>query len=95
MSVYGRAFLSKLMNSLIGLDPRTSRNAKPRYSALLEEAWSPQQGDFRLQGPLSGQDAGGGSRTRDRRIPADLRADVLATVPPTPLVNITEINSKD
>ncbi|GFN75936.1 hypothetical protein PoB_000244200 [Plakobranchus ocellatus] len=44
----------------------------------------PQQGDLRLSGPPSGQDAGGGARTRDRRVPADLRADTLATVPPTP-----------
>ncbi|GFO17990.1 hypothetical protein PoB_004449500 [Plakobranchus ocellatus] len=28
--------------------------------------------------------AGGGARTRDRRVPVDLRADSLATVPPTP-----------
>ncbi|GFN75799.1 hypothetical protein PoB_000230500 [Plakobranchus ocellatus] len=31
-----------------------------------------------------GQGAGGRARTRDRRVPADLRADCLATVPPTP-----------
>ncbi|GFO01060.1 hypothetical protein PoB_002756500 [Plakobranchus ocellatus] len=46
---------------------------------------SPQQGDLRFSGPPSGQDAGGGARTRDRRVPVDLRADSLATVPPTPL----------
>ncbi|GFN85197.1 hypothetical protein PoB_001170300 [Plakobranchus ocellatus] len=46
---------------------------------------SPQQGDLRLSGPPSGQGAGGGAQTRDRRVPADLRADSLATVPPTPL----------
>ncbi|GFO00862.1 hypothetical protein PoB_002736700 [Plakobranchus ocellatus] len=45
---------------------------------------SPQQGDLRLSGPPSGQGAGGGARTSDRRVPADLRADSLATVPPTP-----------
>ncbi|GFN98697.1 hypothetical protein PoB_002520300 [Plakobranchus ocellatus] len=45
---------------------------------------SPQQRDLRLTGPPSGQGAGGGARTRDRRFPADLRADSLATVPPTP-----------
>ncbi|GFO40603.1 hypothetical protein PoB_006710800 [Plakobranchus ocellatus] len=45
---------------------------------------SPQQGDLRLLGPSSGQSAGSGARTRDRRVPADLRADSLATVPPTP-----------
>ncbi|GFO16717.1 hypothetical protein PoB_004322200 [Plakobranchus ocellatus] len=46
---------------------------------------SPQQGDLRLSDPPSGQGAGGGARTRDRRVPVDLRADSLATVPPTPL----------
>ncbi|GFO05937.1 hypothetical protein PoB_003244200 [Plakobranchus ocellatus] len=45
---------------------------------------SPQQGSIRLSGPPSGQGAGGGARTRDRRFPADLRADSLATVPSTP-----------
>ncbi|GFO25098.1 hypothetical protein PoB_005160300 [Plakobranchus ocellatus] len=43
------------------------------------------EGDLRLSGPPSGQGAGSGARTRDRRVPADLRADSLATVPPTPL----------
>ncbi|GFO13388.1 serine/threonine-protein kinase 32c [Plakobranchus ocellatus] len=38
----------------------------------------------RLSGPPSGQGAGGGARTRDRMVPADLRADSLATVPPKP-----------
>ncbi|GFO01933.1 hypothetical protein PoB_002843800 [Plakobranchus ocellatus] len=47
---------------------------------------SPQQGDLKLLGHLSGQSAGGGARTRDRSIPEDLRADSLATVPPTPRV---------
>ncbi|GFO22374.1 phosphodiesterase [Plakobranchus ocellatus] len=45
---------------------------------------SPQEGDLRLSGPPSGQGAGGGARTRDRRLPADLREISLATVPPTP-----------
>ncbi|GFN77124.1 hypothetical protein PoB_000363000 [Plakobranchus ocellatus] len=44
----------------------------------------PQQGDLRLLGPPSGRDADGGARTRDRRVPADLRAHAQATVPPTP-----------
>ncbi|GFN89851.1 hypothetical protein PoB_001635700 [Plakobranchus ocellatus] len=38
----------------------------------------------RLSGPPSGQGAGGGARTRDRRVHADLRADSLTTVLPTP-----------
>ncbi|GFN97080.1 hypothetical protein PoB_002358600 [Plakobranchus ocellatus] len=45
----------------------------------------PQQSDLRLLGPPSGQGAGGWARTRDRRVPADFRADSLATVLPTPL----------
>ncbi|GFO30740.1 hypothetical protein PoB_005724500 [Plakobranchus ocellatus] len=44
----------------------------------------PQQGDLRFLGPPSGQGAGGGAGTRDRRVPADLRAFSLATMPPTP-----------
>ncbi|GFN89931.1 hypothetical protein PoB_001643700 [Plakobranchus ocellatus] len=33
---------------------------------------------------ISGRNAGGGARTRDRRVPADLRAVSLATAPPAP-----------
>ncbi|GFN74548.1 hypothetical protein PoB_000105400 [Plakobranchus ocellatus] len=45
---------------------------------------SPQQGGLRLSDPPSRLGAGGKARTRDRTVPADLRADSLATVPPTP-----------
>ncbi|GFO33902.1 hypothetical protein PoB_006040700 [Plakobranchus ocellatus] len=38
---------------------------------------------FTQTGPSLGQDAGGGSRTRDRRVLADLRADSLISMPPT------------
>ncbi|GFO34655.1 hypothetical protein PoB_006116000 [Plakobranchus ocellatus] len=38
----------------------------------------------RARSEAKGQGAGGGARTRDRMIPADLRADLIATVPPTP-----------
>ncbi|GFN96328.1 hypothetical protein PoB_002283400 [Plakobranchus ocellatus] len=41
-------------------------------------------GDLRLSGPPSRQGVDVGSRTHDRRFPADLRADSLATVPSTP-----------
>ncbi|GFO21419.1 hypothetical protein PoB_004792400 [Plakobranchus ocellatus] len=37
-----------------------------------------------FQGPPSGQGAVGRARTRDRRFPAHLRADSLATVPSIP-----------
>ncbi|GFO31390.1 hypothetical protein PoB_005789500 [Plakobranchus ocellatus] len=39
---------------------------------------SPQQGDLRLLAPPSGRGADGGARTRDIRVPADLRADSLS-----------------
>ncbi|GFO36001.1 hypothetical protein PoB_006250600 [Plakobranchus ocellatus] len=42
---------------------------------------SPQQGDLRHSRPPSDQGAGGRARTRDRRVPADFRADLLATAP--------------
>ncbi|GFN91478.1 hypothetical protein PoB_001798400 [Plakobranchus ocellatus] len=42
---------------------------------------SPQQGDLKLLGPPSDRGADGGARTRDRRVPADLRVGSQATVP--------------
>ncbi|GFO15801.1 hypothetical protein PoB_004230600 [Plakobranchus ocellatus] len=45
---------------------------------------SPRQDDLRLSGLSSGEGVNGRARARDRRVPADLRADSLATVPPTP-----------
>ncbi|GFO28757.1 hypothetical protein PoB_005526200 [Plakobranchus ocellatus] len=44
----------------------------------------PQHGDLRFSGPPSGQGASSGARNRNRRVPADFRADSLSTVPPTP-----------
>ncbi|GFO18843.1 phospholipid phosphatase 1 [Plakobranchus ocellatus] len=38
---------------------------------------SPQEGDLRLLGPLSSQGTGGGARTCERRVPADLMADLM------------------
>ncbi|GFO02180.1 proton-associated sugar transporter a [Plakobranchus ocellatus] len=46
---------------------------------------SPQKGDLRLSGPPSGKDAGSGARTYDRKVPLDLRAVSLSTVPPSML----------
>ncbi|GFN85174.1 hypothetical protein PoB_001168000 [Plakobranchus ocellatus] len=45
---------------------------------------SPQKGDLRLLGPPSGQGAGSGAQIRGKRVPVDLRADSLTTVPQTP-----------
>ncbi|GFO43838.1 hypothetical protein PoB_007034300 [Plakobranchus ocellatus] len=68
------------------LDLRRRQNRKkgegfPRSQIRIA---SPQQGDLRLLGPSSGQGACGGALTRKRRVLADLRADSLSTVPPTP-----------
>ncbi|GFO18542.1 hypothetical protein PoB_004504700 [Plakobranchus ocellatus] len=48
------------------------------------DSTGPQQSDLRLSGPPTGQGVGSGARTSDRRVPADLRSDSLATVPPAP-----------
>ncbi|GFO28674.1 hypothetical protein PoB_005517900 [Plakobranchus ocellatus] len=52
---------------------------------------SSQKGDIRLSDSPSGQSNGGEARTRDKRVPADLRADSLATVPPTLHLVLKEI----
>ncbi|GFO49586.1 hypothetical protein PoB_007609100 [Plakobranchus ocellatus] len=67
--------------SVVGSSSATGH--APVISSIISTP-GPQQGDLRLSGPPSGQDAGGGAQTRDRMVPADLRADSLATVPPTP-----------
>ncbi|GFN91981.1 hypothetical protein PoB_001848700 [Plakobranchus ocellatus] len=53
---------------------------------------SPHQGDLRLSGPPSGPGADEEARTLDRRVPADIRADSLATVPPTRRLITERIN---
>ncbi|GFO37624.1 hypothetical protein PoB_006412900 [Plakobranchus ocellatus] len=60
------------------------KSATKRFDSWFLYIASPQQGDLRLSGPPPGQDADGKSRSCDRRIPVDLRADSLATIPPTP-----------
>ncbi|GFN91028.1 hypothetical protein PoB_001753400 [Plakobranchus ocellatus] len=42
---------------------------------------SPQQGDLRLSGPPSDQGAGGGARTLDRKVPADLASHCATNAP--------------
>ncbi|GFO16898.1 hypothetical protein PoB_004340300 [Plakobranchus ocellatus] len=54
------------------------------------EIIDPQQGDLRLSCPPSGQGAGGRARTRDRWIPAVIRTDSPAIVPPTSLLQIVK-----
>ncbi|GFO09547.1 hypothetical protein PoB_003605200 [Plakobranchus ocellatus] len=60
--------------------------ATPQFEVTTEKSFeiSPQQGDLMLSGPPSGQGASSGARTRDGRVPADLRADSQGTVLPTP-----------
>ncbi|GFO27560.1 hypothetical protein PoB_005406500 [Plakobranchus ocellatus] len=54
------------------------------FGYLVASDASPQQGDLRLPGPPLGHGAGSGARTRHRRVPADLMADSLTTLLPTP-----------
>ncbi|GFO27848.1 hypothetical protein PoB_005435300 [Plakobranchus ocellatus] len=81
----------KVISGVQAIRQGTVRTCDRRFPADLKrgEAWflyiaRPQQRDLRLPGPPSDQGAGGGARTRDRKVPADLRADSLATEPPTP-----------
>ncbi|GFN98545.1 hypothetical protein PoB_002505100 [Plakobranchus ocellatus] len=53
------------------------------------------RGDLRLSGPPSGQGADGGAGTRDRSVPADLRGDSLAPVPPTRPMDLKERGVKE
>ncbi|GFO06840.1 hypothetical protein PoB_003334500 [Plakobranchus ocellatus] len=48
-----------------------------------------------LLGPPSGRGAYDGAGTRDRRDPADLRADPQATVPPTSVLELTKYERED
>ncbi|GFO40599.1 hypothetical protein PoB_006710400 [Plakobranchus ocellatus] len=41
---------------------------------------SRQQDDRKLSGPPPGKGAHGGARTRDRRVPADIKADSIKTM---------------
>ncbi|GFN99582.1 hypothetical protein PoB_002608800 [Plakobranchus ocellatus] len=54
-------------------DPYPQRKRKGWFFYIT----SPQEGGLRLLGPSSGQGVGGGARTRDRRVSADVRADSL------------------
>ncbi|GFN91235.1 hypothetical protein PoB_001774100 [Plakobranchus ocellatus] len=62
------------------------RKERERKTRGGRETAIPQQGDLRLLSPLLGHGASGGARTRDRRIPSDLRAVSLAAVALRPRV---------
>ncbi|GFN76442.1 hypothetical protein PoB_000294800 [Plakobranchus ocellatus] len=63
---------------------RRRKRSRKRRQKRGRKYTSPQQGNLRLLGPPSGQDASDKARTRDRNVPADLRAVSLFTVPPMP-----------
>ncbi|GFN75740.1 retrovirus-related pol polyprotein line-1 [Plakobranchus ocellatus] len=79
---------SSLERRISMVPPRATR-LRDRYVKMVK-AKVAQRGGLRPSGPPSGQGAGGGARIRDRRFPADLRVDSLATVPSRPL-SIKEI----
>ncbi|GFO00275.1 hypothetical protein PoB_002678000 [Plakobranchus ocellatus] len=62
------------LNRMILSNVNLSLLKSPRGGWFLYKA-SPQQGDLKLSCPPSGQGAGGGARTCDKMVPADLRAD--------------------
>ncbi|GFO47769.1 protein prune homolog-like protein [Plakobranchus ocellatus] len=82
---YDRRIFSYFLNTGVAiLIPERSRvDPRDGLRVFLYKA-SPQQGDLRFLGLPSGRGADGGARTRNRRVPTDLRADSQATVPPTP-----------
>ncbi|GFO16919.1 hypothetical protein PoB_004342400 [Plakobranchus ocellatus] len=59
--------------------------AEPEFEPTFDALGSNEAKKARPYIILLCQGAGGGARTRDRRISADLRADSPATVPPTPI----------
>ncbi|GFN81396.1 hypothetical protein PoB_000790200 [Plakobranchus ocellatus] len=76
------SILANLKEYLHGIDtngPFHERlNIFPWDGQLKGIGASPQQGDIWLSGPPSGQGAGGGARTRDRKVPAALSAGLLS-----------------
>ncbi|GFO37626.1 hypothetical protein PoB_006413100 [Plakobranchus ocellatus] len=70
-------------NNMKELAPLRSKISRSDFPFQLVQA-SPEQGDLKLSGLLSGQGADGEIRTRDRRVYVDLSADSSTTVPPTP-----------
>ncbi|GFO43918.1 hypothetical protein PoB_007042300 [Plakobranchus ocellatus] len=82
--------LDLYLHSFLGENCNKESNLRQEATCSYRTGWflyiaSPQHGDLRLSSPPSGQGVSGGARIRDRRVPADLRADSQAAVPPTPL----------
>ncbi|GFN86299.1 transmembrane protein [Plakobranchus ocellatus] len=72
-----------LVSTGIAAEKRTRTNPTLRRRSKSYNA-SSKQGDLRLSGPPSGQGASGGAQTPIRRVPVDLMAGSLFTVPLTP-----------
>ncbi|GFO42530.1 hypothetical protein PoB_006903500 [Plakobranchus ocellatus] len=64
--------------------PPTSHISSPNSSFFVLYIVIPQQRDLKLSGLPPGQAADDEARARDRKVPASLRADSSASVPPTP-----------
>ncbi|GFO07423.1 hypothetical protein PoB_003392800 [Plakobranchus ocellatus] len=73
-------------------DPGEKKKKKKKRSnyAEADNSWL---SDLRLSGPPPGQGASSGARTCDRKVPANLSMDSLATVPPTRPVQVVPSTS--
>ncbi|GFO13838.1 disintegrin and metalloproteinase domain-containing protein [Plakobranchus ocellatus] len=74
-SLAGSRFYSTLTSLSDTIIMQFGANPSRLFQEMVQR---PHQGDLRLSSPPSGQGAGGGAQTRDRRIPADVRANSLA-----------------
>ncbi|GFO50571.1 hypothetical protein PoB_007707600 [Plakobranchus ocellatus] len=70
------------MEPEVGLEAAHEMESEAAHDA---HTAGPQRNDLRLPGPSPGQNAGSGSRTHGRRVPADLRKSSLSTESPTSL----------
>ncbi|GFN92769.1 hypothetical protein PoB_001927500 [Plakobranchus ocellatus] len=77
-------FLSSVGADVKSLIDSTLRKADQVTATVPGQVAPASRGPGRLSGPASAQGAGDGARNRDRRVPADLRANSLATRPLTP-----------
>ncbi|GFO23246.1 hypothetical protein PoB_004975100 [Plakobranchus ocellatus] len=80
--------------SFYDLNPHPAMGAPGRVHADLRTARTLYgHGDYTDSGPPSGHSASGGARTRNRRVPADLKMDSLSTVPPTPQLRLDRVRN--
>ncbi|GFO47059.1 hypothetical protein PoB_007356400 [Plakobranchus ocellatus] len=81
-----KKYRAKCQATIVSVERKlaTNRNGRPSTTDMAhyeEDGFSytasPEEGNLRLPGPPSDQGAGVGARTRDRRVPADLRAILI------------------